>query len=672
MLRAKRPSQAPSAGNSAARAGARLPWQPLPLFDSVGKERGAEHLSVRNGVIAIARLEMLLSSLLATVLFSASAAAETPVLLKDVAIEYEVQRDGLYVLTFHGEIEATNSAVAARIGEVPIPFSESMEDLDIPEAYTRKADGRTLPVDTGAILPQLRPGDPQTPLFNDLRQKVIVFPDVASGDTVVWTFRRHMKQPYFPGQFTTTLLFPREDYADAQVTIRAPQSLALRVETHGLGFSRETAGDQAVYHWRFAAQGSPALEPVVLSPYDRLPRVFVSSFASYEELGRAYASLTADKIVVSPRIQALADQITAGLSDRRQQAQKIYEWVSRHIRYVAIFIGKGSLVPHDADAILVNGYGDCKDHTVLFASLLKAKGIASDIVLINLGNAYSLPTVPALADLNHAISYLPEFGIYADTTAGVAPFGVLPLEEYGKPVVHVGSSEKTVRAVPILHREQMSMTLRTVARLLPDGSVTGTTVSAATGPMSVKLRSTALAIQSIGSETAAKRLLQRDGQDGKGSFETMPVDSPTASYSVTGHFDLNPRPKTVAGDSFLPPTELALLDRPGDLLMGPLAVTDLGDAEATPCFSGNETEELSLELPPHKHVVRLPGDLQIQNTYLRYSAHWSLAGKVLTVRREFSSGIDKPLCTGKARVAAAAALKEIREDYRTTVALADD
>jgi hypothetical protein len=131
----------------------------------------------------------------------------------------------------------------------------------------------------------------------------------------------------------------------------------------------------------------------------------------------------------------LADEITAGTSDRREQAHRIYDWVSKHIRYVAVFLGNGGYEPHEAIKILENGYGDCKDHVGLLETLLKAKGIASVPVLIDSGNRYRVPEAATPAAFNHVLSYLPELELYVDSTAGVAPFGTLPVTEYGKPVV---------------------------------------------------------------------------------------------------------------------------------------------------------------------------------------------------------------------------------------------
>ncbi len=67
------------------------------------------------------------------------------------------------------------------------------------------------------------------------------------------------------------------------------------------------------------------------------------------------------------------------------------DWVRKNIRYVAVYVGAGGVVPHSAQAVLDNRYGDCKDHVALLEALLKAVAIESSPALINAGNAYVLP-----------------------------------------------------------------------------------------------------------------------------------------------------------------------------------------------------------------------------------------------------------------------------------------
>jgi hypothetical protein len=145
----------------------------------------------------------------------------------------------------------------------------------------------------------------------------------------------------------------------------------------------------------------------------------------------------------------LADDIRAGTSDRREQAHRIYDWVSEHIRYVAAFLGNGGYEPYDATSILDSGSGDCKDHVVLLQALLKAKGVENIPVLINAGNRYGCrAAIPPLS--NHVLSYLPEFDPYADSTVGAAPFGTLPADEYGKPGARAGETGAFFTTLPLV------------------------------------------------------------------------------------------------------------------------------------------------------------------------------------------------------------------------------
>src|SRR5258708_7837044 len=66
-------------------------------------------------------------------------------------LPYETAADASYTLSARYEVRATNESAARQIAQQTIVYSESMEDLQIVEAHTFKADGTKLPVDTTAI-----------------------------------------------------------------------------------------------------------------------------------------------------------------------------------------------------------------------------------------------------------------------------------------------------------------------------------------------------------------------------------------------------------------------------------------------------------------------------------------------------------------------------------------
>src|SRR5690348_13711018 len=94
---------------------------------------------------------------------AARAAEESPAVVKLWTTDTQVSSDGLYTRTQHYEIQAANAAAAMAIGQLPVVFSESMEDLEIVEAYTAKAGGDKIPVGPNAIYTQQAQGSPQFP-----------------------------------------------------------------------------------------------------------------------------------------------------------------------------------------------------------------------------------------------------------------------------------------------------------------------------------------------------------------------------------------------------------------------------------------------------------------------------------------------------------------------------
>ena len=599
-------------------------------------------------------------------------AVQPSIIVHRMTVEIEVRADGTATILQHRRQSPSSRAAATQIGQVPIGFNPTLQKLDILEAFTLKRDGTRVDVDLSQVRVQLAPGVPNVPVFHDIQQKVVIFPDLEERDVEVLTYREEQTTPLFPGHFTWVVNFPRTvSYEDVEIRVTAPSDYKLNTEAHGLKGVVTEEGGRTQYVWRYQAAEVVAEDLAAVSSWDRLPRLFISSFADHAALAAAYAARADKAAAVTPKVQAKADEITAGIEDRRAQARAIYEWVSGRVRYVALYLGAGGVVPHTADDILANGYGDCKDHTVLFEALLKAKGIAALSALINLDNAYTLSTAPTLAQLNHVITYLPEFDLYADTTTAMAPFGMLPFQEYGKPIVMVGGDGAVVRQMPLLAPGLAVMTAVTDAHMQLDGAMFGTTRVEATGPAAIALRLTARWVQTAGHEGAARRQLVSLGQQGTGIFSFKPPDGFESRYVVEGRFQLDALPEVLEGDSFGPPLGLLLLIRPGDYFLGPLNRPTLPVDEPTPCFSGRQVEELRIEVPEGRQPVRLPKDRMIRHAAFTYSSVWTVKGQVITVRRELVSAFEAPLCGGALRREVAAAMTEIRRDQRAKIVLTD-
>ncbi len=189
----------------------------------------------------------------------------------------------------------------------------------------------------------------------------------------------------------------------------------------------------------------------------------------------------------------------------------------------------------------------------------------------------------------------------------------------------------------------------------------GTTT--ATGVFAAQLRSAGARIQAGGAETAAGNMLKQRGlPNATGTFNADTPVGLVSQYSVGSKFSapgsLNVR---------VMESGLRVLPAAGDFLMGPIGNTKLKDSDPTPCYSGRQVEDLTLDFPANRNLVRLPQDADVKTANLHYASHWSVNGQTLSVHREFTSNIDQPLCSGDIRKETMAALARIRDDYGSPV-----
>jgi transglutaminase-like putative cysteine protease len=391
-------------------------------------------------------------------------------------VAYVIQPDGSYTETREQTIKVLKSDALEYVKDSSIGYSTSIQKVEVLEAYTLKPDGRRVPVPKSNYQVQTNGGHGEgAPVFSDRTSMTVVFPELAVGDTTVFKYRLTGSQPMFDGQFSEVETFPRETYY-GQVDLRfdAPAQLPVKSEAWRMERVRdEVVGDRRLSHWRFQNR-QPLLPDQSASAFrfEDQPGLVYSTFAGYGDIALAYGARAKPKAAVTPRIRKLADEIAGTRKEPRDIAKAMYEWVSTQITYAGNCIGLGAVVPHDLDFVLDNRMGDCKDHATLLQALLTAKGIPATQALINSSSLYDLPRTPAVAMVNHVITYLPEWDLYLDATAKGIPFGMLPYPDMGKPVFRVdGYREGTT--TPAMVPGSGRQTVKTRLKVGADGRRTG-------------------------------------------------------------------------------------------------------------------------------------------------------------------------------------------------------
>ncbi len=588
--------------------------------------------------------------------------------LKQMKQEVTVAPDGRTVVATTMEIQVLNAG-AARSAEIPIRYDASISDAEITDAYTLKSDGRKLAVDPANILTQRAPQtNPLIPIYADSQQKIVIFPNVEAGDSLVLSAKSSEKTTLLPGQFSLTRTLLRTiEAGNADFSVAVPKTMHVNVASNEVTASIAAQGDSIVYHWTFSnSVAKPQPASIVVDP-DKGAFFSISTFKDYDALSHSLAAVIVPKVAVTPEIQKQADTITAGIKDRKEQTRAIYEWVSGHVRYVGLEFGTGAYVPHDPNWTLSNAFGDCKDQAVLFASLLKAKGIPAELVLIHAGNHYALAQVPTAGQFNHMIAWLPEERLYADTTVAHVPFGMLPVADYGKPVVHLVTSGAARHQTPVLPDGIISTTYKVHAVEQKDGQFDVRVTSQATGPWAATLHGIAEGMQAAGSTAYVDRLLK--AHNVPNSSGTLDV----ADAGTPGLFGLNGGFHTAkwgaASNLVLLPAAMQIFPRAGDGLVGPMGNTTITAEDETPCYSGRQSEEIVYEFTGGHRLAKAPPDSHVKSEHLTYDATWTLTEHGAVLHREFVTHISEATCTGALRQEAAQALEKIRADYARQVTL---
>lgn len=359
---------------------------------------------------------------------------------------FVVEPSGAYLLTVERTQTIVERTALPEHARYEIGYNQSLEDIIAVEAHTEKADGRRLAVQPHQIRDQQQAASVDAPMLRDTRLKIVMFPDVDVGDRVAvhYVVRRHT--PLFRGHFEDLSSARLQRQRDFRLVYDMPAAMLLHADAAGFTATTVTdlpapAAGKRRYVWHYLDGDNARIEAGSVSELDYGKRLAVSTFADYAALARAYQDRVGARAVPDVMVAALAARVTGDVAEHRARAIALSDWVRHNVRYVALYLGPGGVVPHAAASVLANRYGDAKDHATLLVALLASASIDSTIALVNNGNAYQLPAVPTLGVLNHAIVYVPSLQLYLDSTADSVAGGFLPAALLGKPAVLTRSGE---------------------------------------------------------------------------------------------------------------------------------------------------------------------------------------------------------------------------------------
>jgi hypothetical protein len=347
------------------------------------------------------------------------------------------ESDGTSTGESTARIRIQSDAGVQRYGVLTFSYENSNESMDIDYVRVRRPDGTVISTPGDNIQDMAAEIARAAPFYSDSREKHVPVKGLSVGDVLELQAHWHVAKPMAPGKFWFAYNFSHDTIIlQQQLQISVPRDQSVKWKSPDLKPVITEGSGRRVFTWTGSQLEHKSSEQEKTEQETRVyqavrgqlppPEVQLSSFQSWEEVGRWYGGLQQERVRPTAEIRAKVAELTKNASDEEAKLHAIYSYVSIQFRYIGVAFGIGRYQPHSAAEVLSNQYGDCKDKHTLLASLLDAAGIKAYPALISSAHEID-PDVPSPAQFDHVISVVPHGNdfLWLDTTPEVSPFAYL-------------------------------------------------------------------------------------------------------------------------------------------------------------------------------------------------------------------------------------------------------
>jgi len=355
-----------------------------------------------------------------------------------------------------------------------VQYNENTQQLTLIHARIYKNDGLVLnAIDEG----EAGVSDQKTSMYYDTQSRTLRFPSLQKGDVVELEYRILPNSAVNPfGDYFGTLIAFQSDLPQQlhRYVLVAPSARDLNIVQERMpSMSVLMAGGITTYRWEMRDVPAIANEPRGPSLTEIAPYISISTFDSWNDLGRWYASFIKPQFALDRELRHALARITSTTPTEIEKIHAIHEFVLRNTRYEAMEFGVFRYKPYPVSQVYERHFGDCKDKASLMIALLRAAGIDAELALVRtrkLGDVSERATSISIFD--HAVAYIPKYDLWLDGTAQYAGFRELPLDDQGAMALTVNlNGHATLRRIPVTLPME-NYTHRIVrAEVQPDGRI---------------------------------------------------------------------------------------------------------------------------------------------------------------------------------------------------------
>ncbi|HET7212920.1 MAG TPA: DUF3857 domain-containing protein, partial [Terriglobia bacterium] len=460
------------------------------------------------------------------------------VIVEQLVHHLSFESDGTGTHEVSERIRVQSEAGVQALAVLSFAYTTGNQSLDVDYVRVRKPDGTV--ITTPAYNIQDMPADVTraAPMYSDIHEKHVAVKGLGVGDELEYLLRYNTLKPEVPGQFWFEFSFLKNAVAkEEELQIRVTPDKYVKVSSPDLKPEITETGRARIYTWKTSnLQVEDNSERANKTELPK-PTVQVTTFRSWEEVGRWYSQLQSPQAAVTPAIRAKAEELTKGLTTNEAKIRALYSYVATQFHYISLSFGIGRYQPHTAEEVLGNEYGDCKDKHTLLQALLKAAGYDAYPALINSTRKLD-PDVPSPAQFDHVITAVLEGDtlLWLDTTTEIAPVGMLMASLRNKQALLVTSGRPATLAMTPANPPFPTDDIFAVdAKLSADGTLTGHIQHTSRGDLELLYRLAFRKVPAAEWKELVQRISYASGFGGEVSAVTASVPEDTSKPFQYGY-----------------------------------------------------------------------------------------------------------------------------------------
>lgn len=333
--------------------------------------------------------------------------APVTILLSDQQVRFERGS----ITTFVHLLMRVNTGQGLSAGNISLPWRPDVGDLQVHRLVLHR-DGKTIDVlASGQTFTVVRrEANLENAMLDGVLTANIQPEGLQVGDMIELALSETSRDPVLAGHVEAAAAIGGPlPITRAHFAASWPAALPVRASDGGglpaLRPGKPAGGEQG---FEFTLDDlQPAILPKLAPARYRLGRrVELSDFTAWSDLGALLAPLYA-KAAVLPASGPLADEVAkirAASSDPKARATAALALVQDRVRYVALAMGAGGLVPSDAATTWSRRFGDCKAKTALLLAILHALGIPAEPVAASSAGGDGLDQrLPSVGAFDHVL-----------------------------------------------------------------------------------------------------------------------------------------------------------------------------------------------------------------------------------------------------------------------------